>query len=126
IEVRGNEMYIRVDQTRHEHLALAVNDLCLRRCERALRDFTNSLPLHQDMHVLADPRATCRSKGYNILSQCSSWSSLPSREQNDAFCSRLLWLNLTPMIDLRGEIVGEAWADYKHPMHPAGQRAIST
>jgi hypothetical protein len=47
-------MYMRVDQTRHEHLALAVNDLCLRRCDRMLRDFTNSFPLREDMHVLAD------------------------------------------------------------------------
>src|SRR5207244_13352606 len=45
-----------VDQTRHEHLALAVNDLCLWRRDRTLRDVTNSFPFHQDMHVLADLR----------------------------------------------------------------------
>src|SRR5215468_343371 len=93
-------MHMRVDQTRHERLALAVNDLGLRRGDRAFRDFTNSVFLHQDMHVFADlgrhavPEVT-------VLQHNAAHGLSPVK----GTARRL-------MTDIRGRLVSAAWAGY--------------
>jgi len=81
IEACGNEMHMRVDQTRHERLALAVNDLaCGTVIERAEISRMRS-PSHQTYMSSRTSGDVPSQRGTVLQHNAGSWSSLPSRNR---------------------------------------------